>query len=127
MRDEVLQRIREAKLRRLEILEEQIASVGEAYAEPQQRIERDDLKKFLGLSAAVVDGGLSEEDRRLFRRYDQADLNIAVLSNVVQRVTSLEEWIAVDRALRPARQRVLNAWLLLISIALLVLLGARFL
>lgn len=127
MRDEVLQRIREAKLRRLEILEEQIASVGEAYAEPQQRIERDDLKKFLGLSAAVVDGGLSEEDRRLFRRYDQADLNIAVLSNVVQRVTSLEEWIAVDRALRPARQRVLNAWLLLISVALLVLLGARFL
>ena len=127
MRDEVLQRIREAKLRRLEILEEQIASVGEAYAEPQQRIERDDLKKFLGLSAAVVDGGLSEEDRRLFRRYDQADLNIAVLSNVVQRVTSLEEWIAVDRALRPARQRVLNAWLLLISIALLLLLGARFL
>ena len=127
MRDEVLQRIREAKLRRLEILEEQIASVGEAYAEPQQRIERDDLKKFLGLSAAVVDGGLSEDDRKLFRRYDQADLNIAVLSNVVQRVTSLEEWIAVDRALRPARQRVLNAWLLLISVALLVLLGARFL
>ena len=127
MRDEVLQRIREAKLRRLEILEEQIASVGEAYAEPQQRIERDDLKKFLGLSAAVVDGGLSEEDRRLFRRYDQADLNIAVLSNVVQRVTSLEEWIAVDRALRPARQRVLNAWLLLISAGMLIILGRLFL
>ena len=127
MRDEVLQRIREAKLRRLEILEEQIAAVGEAYAEPQQRIERDDLKKFLGLSAAVVDGGLSEEDRRLFRRYDQADLNIAVLSNVVQRVTSLEEWIAVDRALRPERQRVLNAWLLLISAGMLIILGRLFL
>lgn len=127
MRDEVLQRIREMKLRRLEILEEQIAAVGEPYAKPQELIERDDLKKFLGFSSAVVEGGLSEEDRKLFRRYDQVDLNISVLSGLVQRVTSLEEWIAVDRALRPGRQRVLNAWLFLVSAGLLIILGKLFL
>lgn len=127
MRDETLQRIREMKLRRLEILEEQIAAKGEYDSPPQMLTERDDLKKQLGLADAVLNSGLDDETRKIFRRYDQADLNIAVLSNVVQRVTSLEEWIAVDRAMRGPRQRVLNAWLLLISVGMLLLLGARFL
>lgn len=126
MRDEALSRIRTAKLRRLEIIEEQIAMVGEIHAEPAQLTERDDLKKQLGLADAVLNSGLDDETRRLFRRYDQADLNIAVLSNIVQRVSALEEWITFDRTSRVTRQRVLNAWLLLISIGVLLLIGSRF-
>jgi len=105
MRDEALARIRTAKLRRLEVLEEQIAMVGEAHADPQQLTERDDLKKQLGLADAVLNSGLDDETRRIFRRYDQADLNIAVLSNVVQRVTAIEEWNAVERVKRMIGQR----------------------
>ena len=126
MRDEVLQRIKTAKLRRLEVLEEQIAMIGEAHAEPQQLTERDDLKKQLGLAEAILSSGLDDETRKIFRRYDQVDLNIAVLSNIVQRVSSLEEWISVDRGSREHRQRVLNAWLLALTIGILLLVGGRF-
>ncbi len=127
MRDEVLQRVRALKLRRLEEIEIQIAAKGEYDAEPHLITERDDLKKQLGLADAVLNSGLDDETRKLFRRYDQADLNIAVLSNVVQRVTAIEEWLVFERSLRPMRQRILNIWLLLISAGVLLLLGARFL
>lgn len=127
MRDAALQRIQTAKIRRLEIMEEQIATVGEIHAEPSLITERDDLKKQLGLVSAVVDGSVDDETRRLLRRYDQADLNIAVLSNVVQRVSALEEWIGFDRGSRESRQRVLNLWLGLISAVVLIILGKLFL
>lgn len=127
MRDEALQRIRSLKLRRLEEIEIQIAGLGEYDADAKLLIERDDLKKQLGLADAVLNSGLDDETRRLFRRYDQADLNIAVLSNVVQRVSALEEWIGFDRGSREGRQRVLNAWLFLLSAGLLIILGRLFL
>lgn len=127
MRDEVLQRIRTAKLRRLEVIEEQIATIGEMDADPKDLIERDDLKKQLGLADAVLNSGMDEETRRIFRRYDQADLNIAVLSNVVQRVTRIEEWLALAPA-RTARQwRITYVWLAVLTILLLATLLARIL
>lgn len=127
MRDEALQKIRVAKTRRLEILEEQIAVKGEYNAEPEMLTERDDLKKALGLVDAVSNGGIDEETRKVLRRYDQADLNISVLSNLVMRVTALEEWIGFDRTTRGQRQRVLDYWLGALTVLLLALVIARFL
>jgi hypothetical protein len=127
VRDEALQKIREAKLRRLEILEEQIAARGEYDADPKLTIERDDLKKALGLVDAVSNGGIDEETRKVLRRYDQVDLNISVLSNLVMRVTALEEWIGFDRTTRGKRQKVLDLWLGALTVLLLALVIARFL
>ena len=127
MRDEALQKIREAKLRRLEILEEQIAARGEYDADPKLTIERDDLKKALGLVDAVSNGGIDEETRKVLRRYDQADLNISVLSNLVMRVTTLEEWFGFDRTARTRQQRTLVLWLGALTVLLLALVIARFL
>lgn len=129
MRDEALEKIQEAKLSRLEILEIQIATVGETHAEPSQITERNQLKNQLGLVNVFADSPINDdpEMRQWIRQRDQKDLNAIVWSGLVTRVTNLEEWIAFDRASRPSRQRVLNIWLGLLSIGMLLIIGKLFL
>lgn len=124
MRDEALAKIKTARLRRLEVLEEQIAIVGESNADPAQLIERDKLRETLGIVEAA-DPTIDDETRRVLRRYDQADLNINVLANVVKRLTALEEWWSTDNVKRGQRQTVLNLWLGAITILLLAQILSR--
>ncbi len=124
MRDVALEKIRAAHLRRLEILEEQIAINGETTANPAQIAERDRLRETLGIVEAA-DPTIDDETRRVLRRYDQADLNINVLANVVKRLTIVEEWLAFDRGDRGRRQMVMNVWMIVLTILLVAQLFAR--
>jgi hypothetical protein len=127
MRDEALAKIRTAKLRRLEVIEVQIAQHGEASAPAELLTEREDLRREVGIVGAVADGAMDDSTRKLLRRYDQADLNLSVLTNLVRRVTNMEEWLSSDRGERGRRQLYLNLWLGAITILLLAQLIGRFL
>lgn len=127
MRDEALVKIREAKIRRLEAIELQIAIHGEPNAPPELLNERDDLKSSTGIIGAVADGSVDDSTRKLLRRYDQADLNINVLTNLVQRVTRIEDWLTSDRTERGRRQLYLNLWLGAMTILLLAQLLGKWL
>lgn len=127
MRDEALAKIRQAKIRRLETIEVQIATHGEANAPPELLTEREDLRREIGIVGAVADGAIDDATRRLLRRYDQADLNLNVLTNLVQRVTQVEEWLTNDRTERARRQLYLNLWLGTMTILLLAQLLGRML
>lgn len=127
MRDEALAKIRQAKIRRLEGIELQIAQHGETNAPIELLNERDDLRQSIGIVGAVADGAIDDSTRKLLRRYDQADLNLNVMTNLVQRVTRMEEWFGVDRSERGRRQLYLNLWLGAMTILLLAQLLGRWL
>lgn len=127
MRDEALAKIRQAKIRRLEGIELQIATHGESSAPIELITERDDLRREVGIVGAVADGAMDDSTRKLLRRYDQADLNLNVMTNLVQRVTHMEEWLASDRGERGKRQLYLNLWLGAMTILLLAQLLGRWL
>lgn len=127
MRDEALIKIREAKIRRLEAIELQVAMHGEANAPAELLNERDDLRSATGIIGAVADGAIDDGTRKLLRRYDQADLNINVLTNLVKRVTTIEEWLTADRSERGKRQLALNLWLGAMTILLLAQLLGKWL
>lgn len=127
MRDEALAKIRQAKIRRLEGIEIQIAQHGESHAPIELLTERDDLRREVGIVGAVADGAIDDSTRRLLRRYDQADLNINVMTNLVQRVTHMEEWLSSERGERARRQLYLNLWLGAMTILLLAQLLGRWL
>lgn len=127
MRDEALAKIRQAKIRRLEHIELQIATHGEPTAPIELITERDDLRREVGIVGAVADGAIDDTTRKLLRRYDQADLNLNVMTNLVQRVTRIEEWTSADRGDRARRQLYLNLWLGAMTILLLAQLLGRWL
>jgi|KBSSwiStaDraftv2_1062776.scaffolds.fasta_scaffold140908_3 hypothetical protein len=127
MRDEALAKIRQAKIRRLEHIEIQIASAGDMHAPVELLNEREDLRREVGIVGAVADGAIDDSTRRLLRRYDQADLNLNVMTNLVQRVTRIEEWTAADHGERSRRQLYLNLWLGAMTILLLAQLLGRWL
>jgi len=127
VRDEALAKIRQAKIRRLEHIEIQIASAGDMHAPVELLNEREDLRREVGIVGAVADGNIDDSTRRLLRRYDQADLNLNVMTNLVQRVTRIEEWTAADHGERSRRQLYLNLWLGAMTILLLAQLLGRWL
>lgn len=127
MRDEALAKIRQVKIRRLEQIEIQVATHGEPNAPAELLTERDDLRREVGIVGAVADGAIDDSTRKLLRRYDQADLNLNVLTNLVQRVTRVEEWLTLDRSERGRRQLYLNLWLGAMTILLLAQLLGRWL
>jgi hypothetical protein len=94
MDSNALQRIQEAKIRRLEELEVQAAARGNN-APPEVLTERDALRAELGF--------------------------IDVVAGLVQRLTLLEQRIDRDGGQRWVRQQILNAWLALITIGVLYL------
>lgn len=120
MDSNALQRIQEAKLRRLEELEVQAATHGTT-APPHIITERDALRTDLDLIGAVTDPPIGADLRRALRRYDQLDFNLNVTAGLVQRVTKIEEALTRDAAQRPLRQWILNGWLCIISIGVLYL------
>lgn len=117
MRDEALERIRAARLTRLETIEEQIAQLGEAYSPPNLLTERSQLRETLGIVEAA-DPTIDDEARRELRSRDQRELNINVLANLVRRVSTIEEWLAYDRSQRADRQQLMNWWM--VSLTLLI-------
>jgi hypothetical protein len=127
MRDEALAKIRQAKIRRLEHIEISIATAGDTHAPVELLTERDDLRREIGIVGAVADGNIDDATRKLLRRYDQGDLNLNVLTNLVQRVTHIEEWLSSDRPERARRQLYLNLWLGAMTILLLAQLLGRWL
>jgi hypothetical protein len=115
-----LDAVREAKERRLAILEERAAQRGiDAPAEVVSEIS--DLRAQLDIIAAATNPPIDEPIRRALRRYDQIDFNISVTAGLMGRVTKIEEAIKSDKAQRIVRQWVLNTWLFLITAGVLYL------
>lgn len=115
-----LHRIQEAKLKRLEELEVQAATQGNA-TPPHILTERDGLRAELGFIDVVLNPQLGSETKRALRRFDQLDLVVNVVAGLVQRVSAMEKNQVADAAQRRIRQQVLNAWLFVISIGVLYL------
>lgn len=113
MQDEAIERIRAAKLRRLEELEVQIAVHGEIDSPPHLLTQRDQLRTELGLLDPIGKPPIDAATRRTVRKYYQDDLDFLMdqLAKFGQRLTSLEETVRLDLAARRPRQLVLNVWL----------------
>lgn len=115
-----LQRIQEAKMRRLEELEVQAAGFGTS-APPHIVTERDALRGELGFLDAVTNPPIGAETRRAMKRFDQLELVVNVVAGLVQRVSAMEQSHAADARQRWIRQQVVNAWMAAISIGILYL------
>lgn len=120
MDSDALRRIQEAKIRRLEVLEEQAASLG-GTAPPHIITERDTLRAELGFIDALTNPPIGAETRRAMKRFDQLDLVVNVVAGLVQRVSTMEASYKSDAAQRLIRQHILNAWLAIITIGVLYL------
>jgi hypothetical protein len=115
-----LQRIQEAKLKRLEELEVQAAMHGST-APPHIITERDALRSELGFLDVALNPQLSSETKRALRRFDQLELVVNVVAGLVQRVSAMEQRDLANGKQRWVRQQVLNAWLAAISVGVLYL------
>lgn len=112
MRDEALDKIRTAKLSRLEVLEVQAAEFG-LEAPPHLINERERLRTELGLLDSLGHPPIDAATRRTVRKYyqDDTDFFIDQLAKFGMRLTGLEDTVRTDLAARRPRQLVLNVWL----------------
>lgn len=113
MQDDTLEKIRVAKMQRLEVLEIQAAQHGDILAPAHLLNERERLRNELGLLDPMVSRPIDAATRRTVRRYYQDDLDFLMdqLAKFGQRLTGLEGTVKTDMEARPARQQVLNLWL----------------
>jgi len=115
-----LAELRDTKQRRLDALEVQASQFGfETPAHITNEIDqlRIDLARLSMADAPPV----SDDVRKVLRRYDAIDLITQTVAGVVVRLTLIEQAYKADGGERVRRQVRLNLWLGLISFLLIVL------
>lgn len=126
MRNEAIEAVRLARVRRLEILEQQIAFAGRN-AEPEDIIERDDLMAKLGLLESAQHSKPDSAMRAIVRDHYRDDLDFLIdqLGKFGLRLTRLEQGATEDRVSRIWRQRLTDVWMVVSLTLLLFIIAAR--